>query len=79
MPDLMPINYSFVRPFRGRIKLNSIKRVLKYLTGNQPLLVRFLLAMAYLETSQWTKAAAAFRKLGIDPASGPARDALRGP
>ena len=31
----------------------------KQLKGNQPALLRFLLAMAYLEAGNWTKAAAA--------------------
>lgn len=43
--------------------LETAQRYVNRLTGNQPLLVRFLLAMAYLETGRWAKAAAAFRKL----------------
>ncbi len=43
--------------------LETAKTYVKRLKGNQPLLVRFLLAMAYLDTGRWAKAAAAFRKL----------------
>ncbi len=43
--------------------LEIARRYAARLKGNQPLLVRFLLAMALLDTGRWAKAAAAFRKL----------------
>jgi len=43
--------------------LETAQGYVKHLSGNQPLLVRFLLAMAYLETARWAKAATAFRNL----------------
>jgi len=43
--------------------LEAARAYVKRLSGNQPLLVRFLLAMAYLDTGRWVKAAASFRKL----------------
>jgi tetratricopeptide (TPR) repeat protein len=45
------------------VDLEAAQGYVKRLSGNQPLLVRFLLAMAYLDTGRWAKAAAAFRRL----------------
>ncbi len=45
------------------VDLELAKSYAKQLKGNQPVLLRFLLAMAYLEAGQWTKASKAFRKL----------------
>lgn len=43
--------------------LELAKSYAKHLKGNQPALLRFLLAMAYLEAGRWTKANQAFRKI----------------
>lgn len=63
---LLDRGYRGLEKGKGKQAVEDLERAQTYvkrLTGNQTLLVRFLLAMAYLETARWGKAAAAFRKL----------------
>jgi len=63
---LLDRGYTNLEKGKGKeavVDLETAQSYVKRLSGNQPLLVRFLLAMAYLDTGRWSKAAAAFRKL----------------
>lgn len=63
---LLDRGYQLLEKGKGKTALADLqlaRSYVKLMKGNQPILLRFLLAMAYLDTGNWSQAGQAFRKL----------------